>query len=77
MFLAVITIFAIIGYIEMRLLVKQAQLKALILYASIFLPAFILNLLLSININIPSPAPPMDELVKTAIKFFSSLLPPR
>ena len=66
---------AIIGYVEMTPLIKQARIKALILYCSIFLPAFILCLLLTMNIKLPSPAQGLDKLTKTLFKSFSFLFP--
>jgi hypothetical protein len=72
MFLLVIAVFGIIGFLEILPLVKQGQVKELILYVSIFLAAFIISLLLSMNIKLPSPAQPMDELIKVVFKFFSA-----
>lgn len=72
MFLLVIAVFGLIGYIEIVPLVKQARVKELILYSGLFLAAFVISFLLSINIKLPSPAKPMDDLMTVVFKFFSS-----
>lgn len=75
MLLLIMASLAIIGYVEMTPLIKQARIKALILYCSIFTPAFLLCLLLTMNIKLPSPAPGLDKLMKILFKSFSFLFP--
>ena len=70
--MAVITVFVLIGYIEIVPLVRAAQVKELILYSCIFLAALVVCLLLIINIKLPSPAKPMDDLIKVVFKISAS-----
>jgi hypothetical protein len=72
MFLVVITVFGLIGYIEIVPMIKQAQVKEMILYISVFAVAFVISLLLGMNIKLPSPAKPMDDLITVVFKLFSS-----
>lgn len=75
MFLFVLAVFVLIGFIEMTPLVRAGRIKELILYASIFLAAFVISLLLSLNVKLPSPARAMDDVLKLLIGFFSSGIP--
>ncbi|TCL76380.1 hypothetical protein EDC14_1002139 [Hydrogenispora ethanolica] len=72
MFLFVISAYVLIGFVEITPLVKANRIKELILYASIFLAAFVVSLLLSVAVRLPSPAKPMDDLVTALSKLFSS-----
>jgi hypothetical protein len=72
MFLLVIAAFTAIGFLEIAPLARQSRLKELLLYSVLFGVAFVIILLLSLGINIPSPAKPMDELITILSKFFSS-----
>ncbi|RCX13002.1 hypothetical protein DFR58_11959 [Anaerobacterium chartisolvens] len=72
MFLLVICVFAAIALIETAPLVKARQVKKLILYLCIFLPAFILTLLLSLGVKLSTPAKPMGDFIDAIAKIFSS-----
>ncbi len=72
MFLLVIAAFAIIGLLEIVPLVQAARIKELLLYGAVFSVAFLLSLLLSFNVKLPSPAGVLDQWVSAALKFFSS-----
>ncbi len=72
MFLLVICVFAAIGLTETAPLAKARRVKELILYLCVFIPAFILTLLLSLGVKLSSPAKPMDDFIDAIAKFFSS-----
>jgi hypothetical protein len=72
MFLLVIAAFLLIGFMEIVPLVQQGRIKDLLLYSTFFTAAFLLCLLLSMNIKIPSPVKPMNDLVSALFKLFSS-----
>ena len=63
MFVLVILVYALIGFIEIVPLVKKKQRKELVLYSVTFGLAFIISLLLSLGVKIPSPAKPIERLV--------------
>ncbi|MCG8500524.1 MAG: hypothetical protein MJB12_08985 [Firmicutes bacterium] len=63
MFVLVILAYALIGFIEIVPLVQKKQRKELVLYSVTFGLAFIISLLLSLGVKIPSPARPIERLV--------------
>ena len=63
MFVLVILAYALIGFIEIVPLVQKKQHKELVLYSVTFGLAFIISLLLSLGVKIPSPARPIERLV--------------
>lgn len=65
MVIIVILVYLIIGVIEMVPLVKKNQKKELIFYSITFMGAFIMSLLLSLGVKIPSPAKPIEKIVTT------------
>ncbi|QEK11219.1 hypothetical protein FQB35_01895 [Crassaminicella thermophila] len=67
MVLLIILVYLIIGVIEITPLVKRNQKKELILYTITFMTAFIISLLLSLGVKIPSPAKPIEKIVKMVI----------
>lgn len=70
MFILVILAYAVIGFIEIVPLVKRKQKKEVILYSVTFSCAFILSLLLSLGVDIPSPARPIERVVKAVLAIF-------
>ncbi len=64
MFIIIIIIYLIIGIVEMYPLYKKNQKKELILYSVLFFVAFVMSLLLSLGIEIPSPADGIEKIVK-------------
>lgn len=67
MFILVILGYLIVGIIEITPLIKKGQKKELILYSAIFLFAFIISLLLSLGVDLPSPATPIEKAIRTII----------
>lgn len=68
MFIIVILIYLIIGLLEILPLIRQKQKKELIIYSVLFSGAFIMSLLLSFGIELPSPAGPIETVVKAIIR---------
>lgn len=64
MFAIVTLLYAVIGFSEIYPLVKNKRKKELVLYSVTFSAAFILSLLLSLGVKVPSPAKPIEEVVK-------------
>lgn len=64
MFILVILAYIIIGIVEILPMVKKNQKKELVLYSIIFSGAFVLSLLLSLGINVPSPARPIEKVIQ-------------
>ncbi|MCG8482349.1 MAG: hypothetical protein MJA31_03495 [Clostridia bacterium] len=67
MFVLVILVYVLIGIIEIVPLIKNNQKKELILYSFLFVAAFILSLLLSLGVDIPSPADYIQKAVEAII----------
>lgn len=67
MFILVIIAYSIIGILEIIPLIKKNQRKELILYTALFTIAFIMSLLLSLDVKIPSPAKPIEKMVKAVM----------
>lgn len=67
MFVLVILVYIIIGVIEIIPMVKKNQKKEIILYSVILMIAFIISLLLSIGVEIPSPAKAIEKIVLTVL----------
>ncbi len=67
MFVLVILVYILIGIIEIVPLIKNNQKKELILYSFLFGAAFILSLLLSLGVDIPSPADYIQKAVEAII----------
>lgn len=67
MILLIILAYLIIGIIEIIPLIKNKQKKELILYSVTFISAFTLSVLLSLGVKIPSPAKPIEKVVKFII----------
>ena len=59
--------YIIIGFIEIVPLYKKKQKKELILYSITFTIAFVMSVLLSLGIKIPSPAKPIEKIVLTIL----------
>ncbi|WP_053955687.1 hypothetical protein [Inediibacterium massiliense] len=67
MVILIILAYLIIGVLEIVPLVKKKQKKELILYMTLFLTAFVMSILLSLGVKIPSPAKPIERVVKAVI----------
>lgn len=63
MIVFVIIAYAVIGFYEIFPMVKNKQRKELALYSVIFSLAFVLSILLSLGVEIPSPADPIEKVV--------------
>ena len=63
----VILAYIIIGAIEIVPLVKKKEKKELVLYSATFLFAFVISVLLSLGVKIPSPAKPIEKIVMTIL----------
>ena len=63
----VILIYIIIGCIEIIPMIKQKKKRELILYSPLFISAFVMSVLLSIGVKIPSPAEPIEKIVMTIL----------
>jgi len=63
----VIVAYIIIGVIEIVPMIKKNQKKELVLYAITFGGAFVLSVLLSLGVKIPSPAKPIEKIVQAVI----------
>ncbi len=60
----VVIAFLLIGIIEIVPMVKENQKKELVLYSVLFAAAFVLSILLSLGVKIPSPSEPIEHLVR-------------
>lgn len=67
MYILVILGYIMVGVIEMVPLYKKNKNRELVVYSFFFASAFILSLLLSLGVEIPSPAKPIEKIVKTII----------
>lgn len=67
MFVLVILGYLIIGTIEMVPLYKKNKTKELVVYSIFFATAFIISLLLSLGVKIPSPAKPIENIVNAIL----------
>lgn len=67
MFVLVIVGYLIIGTIEMVPLYKKNKTKELVVYSIFFAAAFIISLLLSLGVKIPSPAKPIENIVNAIL----------
>ncbi len=72
MFLLVIAVFIIIGFLEIVPLIKENEKRQIILYLFLYLCAFLITFLLSIGIEIPTPAKPLNDLYESFMHVFSS-----
>lgn len=67
MYVLIILGYLIIGTIEIVPLYKENKKKELVVYSIFFLAAFIISLLLSLGVKIPSPARPIEAIVKAIL----------
>ncbi|SHJ63952.1 hypothetical protein [Tepidibacter formicigenes] len=63
----IILAYLIIGFIEIVPLVKRNQRKELVLYSVMFGLAFVISILLSLGVKIPSPAKAIEKVVLTVL----------
>ncbi|SHH07956.1 hypothetical protein [Tepidibacter thalassicus] len=63
----VILAYLIIGVIEIVPLLKKNQKKELVLYSITFILAFVISILLSLGVKIPSPAKAIEKVVLTVL----------
>ena len=64
MFVIVILLYAAVGFYEIFPLAKAKEKKReLVLYSILFSLAFTISLLLSLGVEIPSPADPIEKVV--------------
>ncbi|WZL72585.1 hypothetical protein QBE52_16190 [Clostridiaceae bacterium 35-E11] len=64
----VILVYSIIGVIEIVPMVKKNEKKELLVYSILFSGAFVLSVLLSLGVKVPSPAKPIEKIVKAIIE---------
>lgn len=64
MYILIILGYIVIGVIEIVPLYKKNKKKELAVYTIFFMTAFIISLLLSLGVKIPSPAKPIENVVK-------------
>lgn len=72
LFLFVIAAYILIGILEITPIAKAGQVKELSVYLTFIIAAFVLSFLLSIEVKIPSPAKPLNDLFKAFMNFFYS-----
>ncbi|KXG74737.1 hypothetical protein [Thermotalea metallivorans] len=63
MVILVILFYLIIGIIEIMPLMGKKQKKELVLYGVLYGIAFVTSILLSLGVDIPSPAKPIENIV--------------
>ncbi|SMB87965.1 hypothetical protein SAMN00017405_1804 [Desulfonispora thiosulfatigenes DSM 11270] len=64
MVILIILAYLIIGVLEIYPLIEQKKKKELIAYSLTFSIAFVMSLLLSLGVEIPSPVYPIENAVK-------------
>ncbi|AOT69061.1 hypothetical protein [Geosporobacter ferrireducens] len=64
----VMLLYLIIGFYEIFPLARDGEHRKIWLYGALFLGAFVISLLLSLNIKPPSPAKPIQQLVEVFVK---------
>lgn len=67
MVVIVVLFYIIIGGIEIFTLIKNNKEKEVILYSITFTISFIISILLALGVKIPSPAKPIEKIVKAII----------
>jgi len=67
MYVLIILGYVVIGTIEIVPLYKKNKRKELAVYIIFFMAAFIISLLLSLGVEIPSPAKPIENIVKAIL----------
>lgn len=67
MVILVILFYLIIGIIEIMPLVVKKQKRELVLYGILYGIAFVTSILISLGVDIPSPAKPIEKIVFTII----------
>lgn len=68
MVILIIALYFLIGFFEILPLLKQGQYQKLWLYGTLFLTAFVISILLSLDIKPPSPAKPIEKIVEMVMK---------
>lgn len=68
MILFVIIGYLLVSFIDMVPLIQQKKKKEAILYGVLMVCAFTLSVLLSLGIPVPSPAHPIENLIKGVLK---------
>lgn len=64
----VIALYIAIGLYEIAPLIKEKQYRELWLYGSFLGTAFLVSILLSLNVKIPSPAKAIEAMVEMIVK---------
>ncbi len=67
MYILIILGYLIIGTIEIVPLYKNNKKKELVVYSIFFSAAFVISLLLSLGVKIPSPAKPIETIVNAIL----------
>ncbi|MTI46346.1 hypothetical protein [Sporosalibacterium faouarense] len=67
MFILVILAYLIVGFIEVVPLVNNGEKSEVMVFSVLFLTAFILSLLLSLGVKVPSPIIPIEKIVDSFI----------
>lgn len=68
MVILIIALYFLIGFFEIFPLLKGGQYQKLWLYGALFLAAFVISILLSLDIKIPTPAKPIQKIVEMVMK---------
>lgn len=68
MIILIIAVYFLIGFYEVFPLIKQGQHQKLWLYGILFLTAFVISVLLSLDIKPPSPAGPIQRIIEMLMK---------
>ena len=67
MVILIILGYIVIGIIEIIPLIKKGEKKELAVYSIIFISSFIISILLILGFELPSPATPIENVIKLII----------
>ncbi len=67
MVILIILGYVVIGIIEIIPLIKKGEKKELVVYSIIFISSFIISILLGLGFELPSPATPIENVIKSII----------
>ncbi len=70
--LLAISLFIIIGLIEVPGLIKKKQQRELIAFSILLLPGMVITIMLSLNINVPNPVTGIEYIVEHIVHYVST-----